>query len=239
MSDTITSFITFQASTPARSSEMNTNFSAFRGDLIPVNENTQTASDLTHNLGTGDHRWVSSYIKRLIFSDQTTSGLYMEGSSDAQKIDFYIGNTLSVQLDNRLLAMQDTTTTFSSSAGTAVTITGLFLSVTSFGTPVFVSIYSESGGYFRAEALTTSGDNPAATLSLFRDATLVVNFRLDMESFHNAAGNRNSVGIPLSLFYVDNSATGDHVYSCTLNSVSTDYQASIVNARMIAYTLFS
>lgn len=62
MSNTITAYTTFKAGAKARSSEVNANFSNHRGDLIPIEENTAAASDLTHDLGTDDHRWKEAKI---------------------------------------------------------------------------------------------------------------------------------------------------------------------------------
>lgn len=63
MPNTITTYHTFSPDTKARSSEVNTNFSNHRGDLIPINENTVSASDVSHDLGTSDHRWKTAYIE--------------------------------------------------------------------------------------------------------------------------------------------------------------------------------
>lgn len=60
---TITSFITMVAGTKARASHVNTNFDNIRGHLLPINTDTQTASDQTHDLGASDHQWRSIYIK--------------------------------------------------------------------------------------------------------------------------------------------------------------------------------
>lgn len=59
---TVTSFFNFQPRTKAKSSEVNTNFSNFRGFFIPINPDTQTASDNTHDLGATDHRWRRVYL---------------------------------------------------------------------------------------------------------------------------------------------------------------------------------
>ena len=61
-SATITSFFTFVAGNKAKASEANTNFSNFRGFLLPVNTDTTTASDNTHDLGATDHRWRRIYL---------------------------------------------------------------------------------------------------------------------------------------------------------------------------------
>jgi hypothetical protein len=59
---TVTAFHSFVARTKAKSSEVNTNFSNFRGFFIPINPDTQTGSDNTHDLGSTDHRWRRIYL---------------------------------------------------------------------------------------------------------------------------------------------------------------------------------
>jgi hypothetical protein len=61
---TITAFYTFAAATTIRSSEHNTNYSNFRGHIIPVDPNTATAATtLTYDLGSDEHRWRRVYGK--------------------------------------------------------------------------------------------------------------------------------------------------------------------------------
>lgn len=62
MPTTITSYVTFLANTKAKASEMNSNLSNHRGTLVPIDESTATASNLTHNIGTDEHRWNIGYF---------------------------------------------------------------------------------------------------------------------------------------------------------------------------------
>lgn len=76
MANTITAFYTFTAGTKARASQVNTNFSNFRGDLIPVEADTSAASHNEHNLGLSTHRWLGIYGNTLDLRGATTaSGL--------------------------------------------------------------------------------------------------------------------------------------------------------------------
>lgn len=62
-SATITAFYEFSAGTLIRSARVNTNFSTFRGHLLPVATDTATAaSTLTYDLGADDHSWMNGYI---------------------------------------------------------------------------------------------------------------------------------------------------------------------------------
>lgn len=60
-SATITSFTTFVANTKARASEVNTNFSNFRGHVLPIDPNTVAAADNTYALGSEEYRWSTVY----------------------------------------------------------------------------------------------------------------------------------------------------------------------------------
>ncbi len=73
MPATITEFFTFAPGTKARSSEVNTNFSNFRGTIVPINTNTASSSDLTHDLGATDHRWNVGYLGSVNLSGMTTT----------------------------------------------------------------------------------------------------------------------------------------------------------------------
>ena len=75
MPSTITAYKTFAADTKARASEVNTNFSNYRGISLPIEESTVSASHLVHGLGTSEHRWGSSYVKDLSFGD--TGGTWL------------------------------------------------------------------------------------------------------------------------------------------------------------------
>lgn len=73
MPSTITSFYTFSPNTKARSSQVNANFSNFRGDILPVNEDSASASDNTHYLGAPDHYWKGAYTNFVDMEGSTTT----------------------------------------------------------------------------------------------------------------------------------------------------------------------
>jgi len=93
MPNTITQFFTFTAGTPARSSQVDTNFSNFRGDLIPVFPNSQGSSDLAHDLGQADHRWVDLWVDRIFMAGNTTAGSSIDSTTTG--ISVRVGDTTS------------------------------------------------------------------------------------------------------------------------------------------------
>lgn len=73
MPSTITAYYTFSPATKARSSQVNDNFSNHRGDLIAINADTASASDLVHNLGSPTHRWLTGYMKNIRMAGATST----------------------------------------------------------------------------------------------------------------------------------------------------------------------
>jgi hypothetical protein len=94
MPSTITTFNTFVAGTKARASEVNTNFSNFRGDFVPINEATASASNNTHYLGAPDHYWAGLYTSQISLGYLTTTAIpVMSGDAAATggAYDFKLG----------------------------------------------------------------------------------------------------------------------------------------------------
>ena len=68
---TITSYYSFSPLTAIKSSEVNTNFSNYRGHIIPIDPSTATAATtMTYDLGSNDHAWRNVYAKGIhIYGD--------------------------------------------------------------------------------------------------------------------------------------------------------------------------
>lgn len=71
---TITAYNTFVAGNKARASEVNTNFTNHRGHLVPINTDTTTASNNTHDLGATDRQWRNIYLQNPPFINGSQSG---------------------------------------------------------------------------------------------------------------------------------------------------------------------
>jgi hypothetical protein len=82
MPNTITAYTTFVANTPARAAEVNANLANHRGTLVPINEDSASASDNTHDNGTDEHRWRVLYTNSLDFETSTnTATLVLQGQT--------------------------------------------------------------------------------------------------------------------------------------------------------------
>ncbi len=73
MPNTITEFYVVSPGTKARSSEANANWGNMRGTFLPINEDTASASDGVHNLGSLDHRWGTVYTEALNLAGLTST----------------------------------------------------------------------------------------------------------------------------------------------------------------------
>ena len=80
MPNTITTFPVFTAGTKARASEVNAALSNFRGTLLPINTDTATASDASHDLGASGHQWKDIYYSGNLIQDGITAGAIPVGS---------------------------------------------------------------------------------------------------------------------------------------------------------------
>ena len=60
---TITTYHDFEALQRARASEVDYNLANHRGHVIPINTDTASSSNNTHDLGATDHQWRSAYLQ--------------------------------------------------------------------------------------------------------------------------------------------------------------------------------
>lgn len=74
-SATITSFYSFSANTKARATQVNTNFSNYRGHIIAIDPNTSTAATSeTYDLGSTEYRWRTGYFREIDLKANTSTG---------------------------------------------------------------------------------------------------------------------------------------------------------------------
>ena len=87
-SPTITSFPVFAPRTLITSADHNTNFSNFRGHMIPIDPNTATASDSTYDLGSTEYAWNNLYVNNIVYGTLSSKPIlwskYSKTYSDIQ-----------------------------------------------------------------------------------------------------------------------------------------------------------
>lgn len=184
---TITAFYSFTANTKARASQVNGNFDVFRGHLLPIDPNTQTAISATYDLGSSDYRWRAVYLP-------ATSG-----TLSAAVGDFAFGPTLSA----------DYNTTAS------LNISGTTLTISTIGRPVEYSFVPNStandGGYFHVGVTSTS--DFAVNMTLMRDNVTVSSLWFGGPA-GNALARQFP---PAQFKFIDRPAAGTYVYHVKMN----------------------
>lgn len=73
MPTSLTGFNVFVPLTVIESAKVNENFSAFRGTLIPVADNTAASADNFYDLGTSTWRWKNQYLSGAMILSQLTT----------------------------------------------------------------------------------------------------------------------------------------------------------------------
>jgi hypothetical protein len=104
MPNTITTYTTFTAGTKAKAAEVNTNFSNYRGTIVPVNTDTASSSDGVHDLGSSEHRWQDGYMGtiNLVGSTSTTDVSWApQTSSTAGAVDLKFGSSTISTFDTK------------------------------------------------------------------------------------------------------------------------------------------
>lgn len=98
MPQTITGFTTFVDDTKARASEVNENFSNFRGDLLPVDMTTAAAVDLAYDLGSTEYRWQSAYVSNIYLGQTTTSWFIKDETTAVADLEIYQNSVLKFRV---------------------------------------------------------------------------------------------------------------------------------------------
>lgn len=73
MANTVSAYYLFTSTSKANSSEVNSMFNLYRGTVIPINEDTASASDNTHDLGSSDYNWRDLYLSGSLINGSTLS----------------------------------------------------------------------------------------------------------------------------------------------------------------------
>ena len=157
MPDTITTYPTFAQNTPARASEMNDVLGNHRGNLLPINTDTASASNLTHNLGATDHRWLNGYIDKIFLGQTTTSWSIQDATTSVGNLNINLNGSNVVDISSSGISrtsLQAVNYTLSSNfsggtttSGTTTTYVTLFsLTLSANGGPTCIEFYPGAAG---------------------------------------------------------------------------------------------
>lgn len=261
---TITAYYTMTANTKARASQANTNWSNHRGHNIPINADTATASDLTHDLGSSDHRWRTSYIQDInLRTSTTTAALLFAGDTTytTGAYSFKINGVESFRIRpdgfvaNNATPMGPTTTAavghlcrsgVNNASGTTsgALLIGVTLTISTNGRPVWVGFVAATAtSYFQGTEnnLAVAGNRVDFTVNIYRSNSLtnqVGSYRAGFDSQLSAGAA--SFRLPASaVSVIDFPGTGTHYYIASIQPAitSTSYDLVAQSVQLMAYEL--
>jgi|GEM_PF-4683102 len=184
MANTITAFHTAVAGTKARAAHFNTNFSNFRGDLIPIEPLTATGAHLTYNLGTPEYRWDSIRGRVIDLIGATTTAnlqIYRDSAATLGAFNFGIGSTTVGQIrstgawfkSNYTISAEFDTGNISATAAAPLTIASSVLSITTYGGNLQLGFVGGTNSSCQISSGVTALAAPFATVSLYLDGNKI------------------------------------------------------------------
>lgn len=258
-SATITAFYSFTANTKARATQVNNNFDAFRGHIIPINPNTATAAGSTYDLGSTEHRWRTGYFQSIDFQSNTTTGnalsIIGETTAATPAFVFKVGSTEVGRVATKGLTLSAAKGGFGISGqiefntvgvSGAILVAGSTLTIATTGNPVHLLLAhngATAGGVGQIQ--TTHQSVSAATpywyfkFSFLRDAATVstYEFKYDLPYYTSTAINPVSgiiYGFAPTYHAVDTPAAGTYNYSISVDPGYTHLRLLLRNLRLYA-----
>lgn len=231
-SATITSFFTFVANTKARASQVNTNFSNFRGHSIPINTDTATASTLTHDLGSSEHRWRTAYVRDVNFPTLTTTGSVVATSDYSATSSAFLVNidgseAFRVKSNGysgfNAFTMNVTTSAAKGNFAMSPTITGAVSGATS--TPTLITATSitivTNGRPVRLGLISAAADATAGDYGIVQGRAINLWFYKDGSPLQALAHEVSNLTATMSLILPASSYNGID-YDCTAGTHTYD-----------------
>lgn len=233
MPNTITTYNTFSGGTKARATQVNQNFNNYRGTLLPINEDSASASTNTHDLGSADHRWNDVYANTINLRGATSTvdfKVVPDTSVTAGSVNLLLGGTTvgafgPTGFDGAFLqtasvsysSIQNgggTSTaqwSFSATGVTLQTIAASVLSITSYGRPVLISVQGDDTSSAMAIFPDTTATAIGIYIHLVRNGTVVASEAREIDR----GGPGTSTGYSLyfgSIQFVDTPSSGAQTY---------------------------
>lgn len=247
MPSTITAYNTFTAGTKAKAAEVNANFSNHRGTLVPINENTASASDLSHDIGSSEHRWQTGYFGTVDMAGSTSTTdvkFVPRTGTTSGGLDLLFGSSTIMSWDSGGLIDQYVTSDMRTgllntiSAGGSVS---LLLTIASSTIPNCTLTITTSGGrvlcFLLGESTTSQEYGSGAfgstgQLRFKRDASIIGTSRLT--SVNTSTANAFTAR-PFIAF--DAPASGTYVYTAELSNGSSFSSALITDYYLMVLEL--
>jgi hypothetical protein len=189
---TITAFYTFTASTKARASQVNANFSNLRGHSLPIDPTAASAANNTYDLGSSEYYWRYAYLGTVLFRSSTSTGAQVALEADTAattgSLQTKINGSVKFKVDTNGMDMQYANWT---NATATVPIAALgALSYTVVG-PVTNAVTAAAYTALVAASLTVTRNRPVFVF--------VTTNNTDGRAFYaNSAGSNLSVRLSIS-----------------------------------------
>lgn len=227
MPNTITTYNTFSGGTKARATQVNQNFSNYRGTLLPINEDSASASTNTHDLGSSDHRWNDFYANTINLRGATSTSAFKvvpSTSSTAGSVAFMFGATTAATFDPNGFRNNGQTSSsaisFSGATSTGTTLSSSIISINSHGRPIMISFCGATytGGWSCSKNATAS--SIGTRVFLYRDGVPIDNFFLSTNPGVGSTNDGLVVWMQGPITRIDTPAAGAHTYYLTVETSS-------------------
>jgi len=243
MPNTITAYNTFISGTKARSSEVNTNFSNYRGTILPISPSSAIAENRTHDLGSSEYYFLNSYSETVNFGLTITAAVSFSGNTagvtalkDVNSSDKFkrpVGVTHTASFDQSL------TTSFTwESLGPALTVTAtdvIYIGLDS-DDPSNLVVATITGRTVPVIRFTTDNTGAASAemnIALLRDGTTISVWSYGTRQVGTLAAFNFSVPPQTVNFYDDGATTG------TLTTYQFQWMKNSTTSSVIALSLRS
>ncbi len=255
MPSTITTFHNFTADTKARASEVNTNFSNYRGDLLPINTDTTTASHRSHDLGATDHYWNNLYTQNISIGLTSTSATVFNALTVGGFDILVSGSTIGGLTANGLSAFNETPMEFTTSAArgqflrsstlatagngtTFVTIGAAAFTLVTRGRPVKFGLMG--AGSLASPSYISEGATIAANTQGIIVAFVVDGSTIDVQQskaiwFSSTTGQ--SLHDPGMFYTYCSLAAGSHIFDIEIRNSHASNTFTATNVRFYAYEI--
>lgn len=257
---TITAFYTFSANTKARASQVNTNFSAFRGHMFAIDPNTIAGANNTYDLGSTEYRWREGYFRSIDLLSTTTTGaaLSMSGVTTGAGAGFVfkIAGTEAM----RIVPIVAATTAadihgiaassignFTGNTAATQTVTNSTVTLVTLGQPVWIGLVGDvnpggSSGVTIQNNFASDSLNGLGTIEFNVDGVTAACYHYQVSGYaltgtaYNTATHQLKAPFPSTVIPL---AAGTHTIYCrTVISGSGPRANLILNyARILAYEM--
>ncbi len=250
-SATITAFHTFTANTKARATQVNNNFSVYRGHNIPVEVLTATSANMTYDQGSTEYRWRNTYGGTIDLDANTTTATVISAKINAvEKFKVttagFVSNNASPmgftttaaigQMGYNVLA----TTTYSILTTTAQDLAGSTITISTAGRAIWYELINS--GVARGELLafsnTTTGQG-AALISLMNAGVTIASSGFGTNVKDTSTAGPNEVFIPASSirFLVNPGTLTSQAYYLAARTLNSNTIVTLTNVAVLSYEI--